>query len=72
MDNSKDLEIICKLGEGAYGAVYKAKIPKTGEIVAVKTVKLTDEDEGITSTTIRELTILQNLDHPNIIKFPIC
>jgi serine/threonine protein kinase len=39
--------------------------------VAVKTVKLTDEDEGITSTTIRELTILQNLNHPNIIKFAI-
>ena len=48
-----DFEILAKLGEGAYGAVHKGKIIKSGEIVAVKTVKLADEDEGITSTTLR-------------------
>jgi serine/threonine protein kinase len=50
---AKDIEFSCKLGEGAYGAVHKGKIIKSGEIVAVKTVKLADEDEGITSTTLR-------------------
>lgn len=63
-----DLEFSCKLGEGAYGAVHKAIMVSTGQIVAVKTVKLTDEDEGIPSTTIREISILKSLDHPNIIK----
>ncbi len=29
MDSSKEVEIITKLGEGAYGSVYKARIIKT-------------------------------------------
>jgi len=57
-----------KLGEGTYGTVYRAKDNETGQIVALKKVKLHDEDEGIPSTTIREVSLLQTLDHPNIIK----
>lgn len=58
----------CKLGEGTYGTVYKALDRKTGEIIALKKIKLEHADEGIPSTAIREISLLQELKHPNIIE----
>lgn len=36
---SEILEIICKLGKGSYGSVFKARYKVTGDIVAVKKVR---------------------------------
>lgn len=59
-----------KLGEGTYGVVYKAQQKQTGEIVALKRIRLdhSDDDEGIPSTAIREISLLKHLKHPNIIR----
>lgn len=57
-----------KLGEGTYGVVYKAKHKQTGEIVAVKRIRLEKEDDGVPSTAIREISLLKNLKHPNIVE----
>ena len=35
------------LGEGTYGIVYKGKCKKTGEIVAMKKIRLESEQEGV-------------------------
>jgi len=56
------------LGEGTYGIVYKAKDLRVGQIKAMKKNWLEVEDEGVPSTTLREISALQDLDHPNIIK----
>jgi serine/threonine protein kinase len=56
-----------KIGEGTYGAVYKAETVDTKEIVALKRVKLDAEDEGVPGTAIREVSLLRELDHPNIV-----
>lgn len=56
-----------KLGEGTYGVVYKALDKETNEIVAVKKIRLEHTDEGIPSTAIREISLLQELHHPNIV-----
>lgn len=48
-----DFQKIEKIGEGTYGVVYKGKNKKTGQIVAMKKIRLESEDEGIPSTAIR-------------------
>eukprot|EP00347_Sterkiella_histriomuscorum_P014622 403360177 len=57
-----------KLGEGTYGIVYKSRDRETGEIVALKKIRLEHADEGIPSTAIREIALLQELRHPNIVQ----
>ena len=61
-------EKLMKIGEGAYGAVFKARNIHTNQIVALKISKFDAYDEGIPSTTIREMSILKSLSHPNIVK----
>lgn len=56
-----------KIGEGTYGVVYKAINRKTNNIVALKKIRLENEDEGIPATTIREISLLKILKHPTII-----
>ena len=57
-----------KIGEGTYGVVYKAKDTDTGQIYALKKIRLESEDEGIPSTAIREIALLKELQHPNIVR----
>ncbi|CAO1376011.1 unnamed protein product [Diamesa serratosioi] len=62
-----DFQKIEKIGEGTYGVVYKGRNKKTGQIVAMKKIRLESEDEGIPSTAIREISLLKELKHPNIV-----
>jgi cyclin-dependent kinase len=54
-------EKIEKIGEGTYGYVYKARDTTNLEIVALKKIKLENEDEGVPSTAMREISILKEL-----------
>lgn len=63
-------EIIQELGAGSYGKVYKVKHKETDQIFAVKSIQkskigLSKEDE---EELLKEINILKQLDHPNIIK----
>lgn len=58
-----------KIGEGTYGVVYKARCRDDESIVAMKKIRLEAEDEGIPSTAIREISILRELNHPNIVAY---
>ncbi|GBG25550.1 Cyclin-dependent kinase 1 [Hondaea fermentalgiana] len=55
-------------GEGTYGVVYKAKHRSSGELVALKKIRLEVEDEGVPSTALREISLLKELEHPNIVR----
>jgi len=64
-DNYERIE---KIGEGTYGIVFKAKDRKTSRIVALKQIRLENEDEGVPSTAIREISVLRELKHENIVE----
>ena len=47
--------------------ISAGKNTKTNEIVAMKKIRLESEDEGVPSTAIREISLLKELQHPNIV-----
>ena len=57
-----------KLGEGTFGEVYVATHETTGEVAALKKIKLECEDEGVPGTTLREVSLLKELQHPNVVQ----
>ena len=60
-------EKIEKIGEGTYGVVYKARDLIENEIVALKKIRLGEDDEGVPSTAIREIALLRELKHDNVV-----
>ncbi|CDH50777.1 cyclin-dependent protein kinase [Lichtheimia corymbifera JMRC:FSU:9682] len=56
-----------KLGEGTYATVFKGKSRLSGELVALKEIHL-DAEEGAPSTAIREISLMKELKHPNIVR----
>jgi serine/threonine kinase 3 len=58
-------DIICKLGEGSYGSVYKALHKKSGQVLAIKQVPVYKDLQEI----IKEISIMQQCDSPWIVKF---
>ncbi|KAH7642009.1 cyclin-dependent kinase 13-like protein [Dermatophagoides farinae] len=59
-------QIISQIGEGTYGQVYKARDTDKC-IVALKKVRLENEKEGFPITAVREIKILRQLNHENIV-----
>ncbi|KAL6649092.1 hypothetical protein ACP70R_013316 [Stipagrostis hirtigluma subsp. patula] len=57
-----------KIGEGTYGVVYKAVDKVTNETIALKKIRLEQEDEGVPSTAIREISLLKEMNHGNIVR----
>ena len=64
MENYENLGTI---GEGTYGVVLKCRHKETGQIVAIKKFKESDEDEQVRKTALREVRILKQLKHENIV-----
>ncbi|KAG0249204.1 negative regulator of the PHO system [Mortierella polycephala] len=64
MERYQSLE---KIGEGTYATVFKGKNRSNGEAVALKEIRL-DSEEGAPSTAIREISLMKELRHPNIVR----
>ena len=60
-------EVLGIVGEGAYGVVLRCRNKETGEVVAIKKFKESDDDETLKKTTLREVKILRLLKHNNIV-----
>ncbi|GFR62033.1 cyclin-dependent kinase [Elysia marginata] len=55
-----------KLGEGTYATVFKGKSRLTDNLVALKEIRL-EHEEGAPCTAIREVSLLRDLKHANIV-----
>ena len=53
---------------GAYGKVYKATDTQTGKLIVMKRMNIDLEREGIPPNILREVALLKDLDHINIVK----
>jgi serine/threonine protein kinase len=68
-----DYEVLEPLGEGTVGQVYRARNVETDEIVALKLLRgSVARDPEIEQRFVREVTVLQQLDHPNIVRYDFC
>ncbi|CAM8889956.1 unnamed protein product [Rhodiola kirilowii] len=56
------------LGEGTYGVVYKAMNLTTKEMCALKKIRFDEEDDGVPSSAIREISMLKEMKHNNIVR----
>jgi len=58
------------IGQGAYGIVYKGVKQDTGETVAIKRIPFADStpEGGVPCNVIREISLLRELDHPNVVQ----
>ncbi|KAL8754866.1 MAG: hypothetical protein Q9184_004986, partial [Pyrenodesmia sp. 2 TL-2023] len=64
--NPSSFQQLEKLGEGTYATVFKGRNRQTGELVALKEIHL-DSEEGTPSTAIREISLMKELKHENIV-----
>ncbi|CAL8256118.1 unnamed protein product [Arctogadus glacialis] len=55
-----------KLGEGTYATVFKGRSKLTENLVALKEIRL-EHEEGAPCTAIREVSLLKDLKHANIV-----
>lgn len=63
---------LAKVGEGTYASVFLAKNTKTGQKVAIKKIKVANSGDGMDMSAIREVKVLRELQHPNIIGLVDC
>ncbi|GET00056.1 cytokinesis protein sepH [Rhizophagus clarus] len=57
------------IGKGAFGSVYRALNWETGEVVAVKQVKINNIPKSELNFIMTEIDLLKNLNHQNIVQY---
>ncbi|KAG5319645.1 CDK6 kinase, partial [Pseudoatta argentina] len=64
-------ENLSVIGNGAYGTVYKATDKNSGQTVALKRVRIPLTEDGLPTSTVREIAALKSLEqyeHPHIVR----
>ncbi|KAK9266214.1 hypothetical protein L1049_012417 [Liquidambar formosana] len=64
-------DLIGKIGEGTYGLVFLAKIKShtnRGKSIAIKKFKQSKDGDGVSPTAIREIMLLREISHENVVK----
>jgi len=63
----EDYEKLNDIEEGAYGWVSRAKDSVTGQVVALKRLKMENAQDGVPVTGLREIQTLRDCEHVNIV-----
>jgi len=61
-------EVLGEIGRGGMGVVYKARDKVIDQVVAIKAIKISRENESYISRLKREARTLSSLNHSNIVK----
>ncbi|GAA5988293.1 hypothetical protein JCM10908_002152 [Rhodotorula pacifica] len=61
-------ERLNEIEEGSYGIVFRARCKSTGDIVALKKLKMDKEKNGFPITSLREIQTLMTVPHENIVR----
>jgi cell division cycle 2-like protein len=61
-------ERLNQIEEGSYGVVFRARDKETGDIVALKKLKLDEEKHGFPITALREINALMSCHHENVVR----
>lgn len=72
MGEHASYEELSLIGNGAYGTVYKARDKVSGQVVALKKVRVPLTEDGLPMSTLREIATLKQLErfeHPHIVSF---
>ena len=64
-----DYELIKPIGKGKFAVVYRAKRLSDGDTVALKRISVDTIDAKARDKCLKEVRLLQALDHPNVIKY---
>ncbi|KDQ63776.1 hypothetical protein JAAARDRAFT_148442 [Jaapia argillacea MUCL 33604] len=60
-------ERLNQIEEGSYGVVFRARDKITGDIVALKKLKMDEEKHGFPITALREINALMSCRHENVV-----
>lgn len=63
-----EYERLNHIEEGSYGVVFRAREKATGDIVALKKLKMDKEKNGFPITSLREIRSLMEASHENVVR----
>ncbi|KAK9464722.1 kinase-like domain-containing protein [Lipomyces arxii] len=63
----ENYERLNHIEEGSYGVVFRGRDIATGEVVALKKLKVDKNQHGFPITSLREIQTLMAIDHPNVV-----
>lgn len=67
----QNYDLLGKIGEGTYGLVFLARIKQPGSLgrcIAIKKFKQSKDGDGVSPTAIREIMLLREISHENVVK----
>jgi len=64
-----DFEVLCKLGKGSFGTVFKVKRKHDKKIYVIKQINISQLNKNMTAIALNEVQILSSLENPFIVKY---
>lgn len=64
-----DYEVVKPIGKGKFAVVYRAFRISDNETVALKRISVDSIDDKARDKCLKEVKLLQSLDHPNVIRY---